>query len=55
MTGRELVAAIMAGHPDSRVNCLEVQDRDTYKIVMWKIVNIHEDLTGIHLIIERVG
>lgn len=38
---------------ERKVNCLEVPDEG--QPIMWKIVNLHEDLVGIHLIIEKVG
>lgn len=51
-TNRSLIALLDVTR-ERPINCLEVRGEELP--VMWKIVNVHEDLTGFHLVIERVG
>lgn len=53
MTTAELINRLMRYPGLRKVNCLEVpEDGSIEGQKLYHIVNIHEDLTGVHLIIE---
>lgn len=50
MTVDELIAKLAKYPGPTRVNCLEVEGNEQ---AVYQIVNVHLDLTGVHLIVEN--